>query len=192
MAKGELREKLLAVGLETVHARGFNATGVQDIVDVAGVPKGSFYNYFASKEALGVEVLDLYFRGFAPRLKLLADPSKTPVQRLRAYFESLGKTLAGWNYEKGCLIGNLSGELSDQSDLVRKRLAEVYAAWGHAVEACIREGQERGEISKDLKASVVAAFLLNAWEGVALRVKVDKDKTAINQFMAVVFKTILA
>ncbi|MCC8960774.1 TetR family transcriptional regulator C-terminal domain-containing protein [Bradyrhizobium sp. Pear76] len=191
MAKAGLRDKLIEMGLETVHKNGFGATGVQVIVDAADVPKGSFYNYFDSKEAFGVEVLNLYFKGFGPRLQLLTDPSKSPVQRLKAYFESLGKTLGQWEYEKGCLIGNLSAELSSKNELIRERLAEVYEGWTSRIEACVREGQEQGEISRELKASVIASYLLNAWEGVALRTKVDKDKTAITQFMAVTFKTVL-
>jgi TetR/AcrR family transcriptional repressor of nem operon len=191
MPKENVREKILTVGLDTVHRRGFNATGVQQIVDAAGVPKGSFYNYFDSKEAWGLEVLDLYFQGFGASLKVLDDRSKSPVERLRLYFESLGRTLEKWEFEKGCLVGNLSGELSDQSQVVRDRLASVYAGWVRRIESCVREGQDRGEIPRDLKASMIAAFLLHAWQGTVLRTKVDKDNTAVKQFLAVVFKKIL-
>lgn len=60
MAKPHVREEILAAGLETLHNRGFNATSVQDITEAAGVPKGSFYNHFASKEELGSAFVAAY------------------------------------------------------------------------------------------------------------------------------------
>jgi TetR/AcrR family transcriptional regulator, transcriptional repressor for nem operon len=191
MAKAPVRDRIVSEGLEAVFRDGFNATGVQDIADAAGVPKGSFYNYFRSKEALGVEIVDLYFSGVKARFNLLSDPSKPPLDRLRGYFASLGQVLIKGKYGKGCLVGNLSGELSDQSPAVRKRLASVYKEWSRALEGCIREGQERGEIARDVNASVLASFLLTAWEGTILRAKVEKEKAALNQFMMVAFKRLL-
>ncbi len=55
------RDHLISTGLQVLHARGFHASGVQDITDAAQVPKGSFYTHFESKEQFGAEVLGRYW-----------------------------------------------------------------------------------------------------------------------------------
>ncbi|WP_420969079.1 TetR family transcriptional regulator C-terminal domain-containing protein [Bradyrhizobium sp. B120] len=191
MAKQDIREKLSAVGLETLHRNGFNGSSVQDIVDAAGVPKGSFYHHFDSKEALGLDAIDRYWGGFGPRLSILTDASHPPIDRLRRYFESLAETLKGWKYQKGCFIGNASAEMADQSPAMRVRLSTVFAGWTRAVELCVQEAQTRGDMSSDLDAAMIASYLLNSWEGAALRAKVEKDSKALDQFLAVMTTKIL-
>ena len=192
MPKPNVREQIVVAGLETLHRCGFNGSGVQDITDAAGVPKGSFYNHFESKEALGVAVLDRYWQICAAQLRLLSDERVPPLDRLRGYFESLAETIAGQGYAKGCLIGNFSTELADQSRLVRERLTGIFAAWTQALETCIREAQRTDAVRSNLDARTLAALLLSTWEGTVMRVKVDKSDAAVKQFMAVVFTDILS
>jgi TetR/AcrR family transcriptional repressor of nem operon len=90
MAKPNVRERLLDAGVEAFHRRGFNGCGVQEITEAAGVPKGSFYNHFASKEALGAAVLDRYWqqRGDTT-LRILEDRDVRPRERLWRYFATM-------------------------------------------------------------------------------------------------------
>jgi len=193
MAKPNIRGKLLVAGLGTVHSRGFNASSVQDITETAGVPKGSFYNHFKSKEELGTEILDRYWHDVvSPNLPILSDATLSPRERLQSYFDVLAEGLAEQGYLRGCLIGNLSAELADHSLMVRNQLTSLLAEWTSALEHCVREAQEEGEVRTDLDAVTIANFLVNAWEGVVLRTKVDKDEHAPNGFRAVVFSTIFA
>lgn len=192
MPRISMRDQLIASGLETLHRSGYNGTAVQDITDAAGVPKGSFYNYFESKEALALEVIDRYGEDVRSLASVLSDESLSPVERLRRYFTLVAKRLADRNYERGCLIGNFSNELADQSRLVRDRLSSNFAAWSRAIENCIRDGQTAGEISRDIDPRVLADFLLNSLEGAMLRVKVDKDSSPLDHFVTLVFSRILA
>lgn len=193
MPKLNLRNRLLIAGLDTMHRLGFNGCSVQDITQAAGVPKGSFYNYFESKEALGAEILDFYWqKAIAANLGILSNEALPPLERLNCYFDALADSLGSLSYEQGCLIGNFGAELSNQSFLVRNRLSSLLAGWTGAVECCVREAQIAGEIRADLDAVVLAAFLVNAWEGAVLRAKVDQDRRAIAQFRKVVFSAILA
>ena len=52
------RDKIIAAGVEMVAASGFNATGIDAILKAAGVPKGSFYHHFGTKENFGIEVIN--------------------------------------------------------------------------------------------------------------------------------------
>jgi TetR/AcrR family transcriptional regulator, transcriptional repressor for nem operon len=193
MVKANVRERLLDAGLETLHRRGFNGCGVQEITEAAGVPKGSFYNHFESKEALGAAVLDRYWQQRADTsLRILDDAKVRPRERLRCYFAAMAAKMAKRGYTGGCLIGNLGAELSDQSKLVSDRLAVVFAGWTEAVEICIRDGQRDGEIGADCDAAILASFLINAWEGAVLRAKVEKNGAPFVEFNQIVFGKLLA
>jgi len=186
-----MRDQLIASGLETLHREGFNGSAVQDITDAAGVPKGSFYNYFESKEALALEVIDRYGEEVRALAGVLSDESLSPLERLRRYFALVATKFAARSYERGCLIGNLSNELADHSRLIRDRLSSNFAAWSRPIETCIRDGQKAGEISRDIDARVLADFLLNSLEGAMLRTKVEKDSSPLDQFVTLVFSRVL-
>src|SRR5271154_3760307 len=102
MAKPTVREKIVAAAQERFHTLGYNACGVQEIVDAAGVPKGSFYNYFKAKELLAREVLNNYWAG--GRLDVLADKTLPPLERLRQHFEHIASRYKKVGFENGCLV----------------------------------------------------------------------------------------
>ena len=190
MARPNVREKIVDAGLKVLIEKGFNGCGVQDITAAAGVPKGSFYNHFVSKEALGAEVVDRYGRD-NPRRAALADTSRPARERLRAHFERLNEAYTSSRFGRGCLLGNLSAELADQSPLIRERLAGLYHAWSMDIAAVIAEAQADGSISTKAPPVDVAAFLLDAYEGALLRARVEKSGHAFDRFMTVVFGQIL-
>src|ERR1700685_3079598 len=113
MARPNVREQIVDAGLKVLIDKGFNGAGVQDITDAASVPKGSFYNHFESKEALGAEVVDRYGR-YTPRGAALADTCFPPLRRLRAHFERLNESFASEGFGRGCLLENFSAELAGQ------------------------------------------------------------------------------
>src|SRR5450755_3010243 len=112
MPKPNLREAILSAGLETLHLKGFNATSVQDITDAAAVPKGSFYNHFASKDDLGAAVVEKYAANAEMHRRVLKDKTLAPLARLRRHFVALAET-ARYPYAPGCLLGNFGAELSN-------------------------------------------------------------------------------
>jgi TetR/AcrR family transcriptional regulator, transcriptional repressor for nem operon len=191
MPRPSSRDRLVRSALETLHRQGFNGSAVQDITSAAGLPKGSFYNYFESKEALALEVIDRYGTEQGALAAVLSDESIPPVERLRRYFALLATNLAAQNYERGCLIGNFSTELADQSRLIRDRLSSSFAAWSRQIEACIRDAQKAGEISRESDPRVLAEFLLNSFEGAMLRMKVEKDGSPLDHFMTLIFSRVL-
>jgi TetR/AcrR family transcriptional regulator, transcriptional repressor for nem operon len=184
------REKLLDSGLRLLHERGFNGCGVQDITAEAGVPKGSFYHYFASKDAFALEVLERYWQGLRLSLKPLGDQSVAPVERLRRYFALMAQAFGRWKFEKGCMIGNFGAELSDQSPHVRNRLAAIMAEWSRAIASCVRDAQNAGELRPHLDAEEVGTFLANSFEGAILRAKMDKTANAFDAFSNVSFMAV--
>src|ERR1700761_119258 len=161
-----VRERLLEAGVQTFSKSGFNGCSVQDITDAAGVPKGSFYNHFESKEALGAAALEHYWAQVArERLEILTRNGVSPRQRLRTYFDQVTAEIAEIGFTCGCLIGNMAAELSDHSPVISAQLSAIFAGWNQRVSACIQEAQAIGEIRSDAEPELLASFILNAWEG---------------------------
>jgi TetR/AcrR family transcriptional repressor of nem operon len=189
----DTRDNLIQAGLQTIHTEGFAATGIQSIVERAKVPKGSFYNHFASKEAFGAEVIDAYSRLGQERLRtFLCDPGLPSLARLEAYFDDRIQALGAGNYARGCLLGNFSAEAADHSTMIREHLMEHWDAWSGIIEGCIAEGQGQGTVNDQVPAALLARFIFNSWEGALLRMRVEKTGAALTEFKNIVFGTLLA
>jgi len=191
MGRPSVRHLVVDAGLDVFLRAGFNASSVQDITDEAGVPKGSFYNHFDSKEALGAEIVDLYAEGGEGRAAL-KDTKLPPLHRLRRHFEGLNAVYIESGFSRGCLLGNFSAEVSGQSDVIRKRLAGLYLRWSKEIEEAIALAQVAGEVSGRFKPGDLAAFLLDAYEGAILRARVDKSAKPFERFIQITFKGILS
>ena len=190
MARHNLREQIVEAGLKTFLQKGFNACGVRDITDAAGAPTGSFYNHFASKEALGAEIVERYARD--SRREALRDKRLPPLRRLRRHFEGLNQKYTDLHYGRGCLLGNFSAELADHSPLIRERLAALFASWTRDIEDAVRDAQAEGSTSSRTNPADVAAFLLDAYEGALLRARVEKSGAPLDRFMTMAFTRLLA
>jgi TetR/AcrR family transcriptional regulator, transcriptional repressor for nem operon len=188
----DVRRRLLAAGLELVHGRGFAASGVKDITDSAGVPKGSFYAYFASKEAFAAAILEHYWADIDQRILPILDADGSAQERITRFFHALADEHEAGDFLLGCLIGNLSLELGGSSDAVRDQLASILDTWDGALTACVRAGQRRsGGVRTDVEAGELAATLIEAWEGAALRGKVTRTRTPYDRFEAVTVPALL-
>ena len=176
----EVRKRLLAAGLDLIHARGFAASGVKDITDAAGVPKGSFYAYFASKEEFAGAILEAYWVDIETRLLPILDGEASTQERITSFFHALADEHQAGNFLLGCLIGNLSLELSSSSEPIRGRLIDIVDRWGSALAECLRSG----DLREDLVADEVACRLIEAWEGAALRGKMIRSRVPYDRFEA--------
>jgi TetR/AcrR family transcriptional repressor of nem operon len=175
MMKQNHSNQILSAAVEVFHERGFHNSGTQDIVTRAGVSKGSFYNHFKTKDALGLAVLDYYWESHQASLKLLRAPDQAPLERIENYFNSIAYD------DKGCIIGNFSSELSG-SDEFRARLVEVFRGWVSEIATCIADGQKDGTIRDNDDATVLAEFVTVSYEGAILKAKVDRDPAVLERF----------
>ncbi|MCU1701654.1 MAG: TetR family transcriptional regulator [Mycobacterium sp.] len=188
----DVRRRLLEAGLDLVHARGFAASGVKDITDTAGVPKGSFYAYFPSKEAFAAAILEYYWSDIEKRLVPILDADGSAQQRITRFFHALADEHEARDFLLGCLIGNLSLELGGSSEPARDELVRILDRWDEALTACVRSGQGRsGDIRADLDAAELAALLIEAWEGAALRGKVTRSRGPYDRLEAVTIPALL-
>ena len=191
MPKPSLKEAILDAGLKAMFRTGYNGTSVRDVTAAAGAPQGSFTNHFRSKEAFASEVLERYFahtRGLVT--DALDDGSLTPRARLSRYLDIITGRLEADGFSRGCLIGDLSLEASGSSEILRTRLAEIFAEWRAPFAACIAEAQKAREISSEFEPQELAEFLLASWQGAILRMKVERSPAPLERFKKIAFQTV--
>jgi TetR/AcrR family transcriptional repressor of nem operon len=197
MPRASVRDQLIESAVEVFHARGFNGCSVQDIVEAAGVPKGSFYNHFDSKEALGVEVVRVYtaivgaYVVEAGAADILSG-DRPPLARIRAYFEAVIDQNVSCGVRKGCLLGNFATELAPHSTEIAKAVTNALDNWSAAVAQALAQAQETGDIAKDADVDALARYLVDGYEGAAARAKLISDRAPMDEFIRTTFDFLLA
>jgi TetR/AcrR family transcriptional regulator, transcriptional repressor for nem operon len=193
MSKISNRDKILTDGLQVMLERGYVGASVRDIVEAAGVPQGSFTNHFASKEAFSLEILDRYF---AHSRLVMADTLRNealfPLKRIRAYIDASIAAIRNHGTKNGCLVGNFAAEASDHSEIIRKRVSEIYAEVREAMTDCLKAAVKDGELPKTYKTSEVATFIVTGLQGAWLVSKVERDLAFAENFKKTLFSTVLA
>jgi len=191
MPRPSLKSSIIEAGLRVMFRTGYRGAGVRNVVAEAQVPQGSFTNHFRSKEAFGCEVLDLYFehtRGLVA--EALEDQSLTPRARLQRYLDIITARLAHDGFRRGCLIGDFSLEVVQDSDVLRERLLAIWGEWLRPFADCIGAAQAAGEINDRFAPADLAEFLLASWEGAILRMKVERSAAPLERFKAIAFATV--
>lgn len=192
MKRANKRQELIQVGSEIVVRQGFNAASINEVLTTAGVPKGSFYYYFSSKEDFGLAIINDFADRYQEKLKnILEDEQFLPLTRLRNFFESGIADMENCQCVKGCLIGNLGQELSAQNELFRDRLNQVFADWESLLSQCLKAAYDAGEISHEQQIDDLARFILSSWEGAILQAKVTKSLLPMKTFVKILFEQVL-
>jgi TetR/AcrR family transcriptional repressor of nem operon len=177
------RARLLRIGVAILTEKGFSAVGVEEILESAEVPKGSFYHYFDSKEAFGLELIDAYADYFARKLDRWFDNTvRAPLDRLRDFMADARSGMARYGYRRGCLVGNLGQEMGVLPEPFRKRLSAVFRDWEARTSRCLRSAQEAGEIPRGVDCEGLAQFFWIGWEGAVLRAKLERRPDALDVF----------
>jgi TetR/AcrR family transcriptional repressor of nem operon len=179
----ELRDKLLDKGVTLLMEQGYHGTGLQELVQSVGVPKGSFYNYFPSKEAFSAEVVKHYIDPFIKQLDHhLQRKDVSADVALRSYFDELIEETERRDFKGGCLLGNLMGEIGDTSELAQTSLRSAVHRYRDKLREGLARGQREGSYRKDIDAKDMADFLVNVWQGALLRVKIERSVRPLTQF----------
>lgn len=192
MTSNDTRNHIIQTGADLIAQKGFGATGLNAVLTAAGVPKGSFYHYFKSKDDFGLAVIDAFAEEYDARLDaILGDTSRSCVDRLRAYFDTGFEAMLSGEYARGCLIGNLGQELAGQNEVFRQRLEKVFAGWEKRFERCIAEARDAGDTDPAINPAEAASLLLSGWEGAILRAKVLRSTEPMACFIRVFFRQCL-
>jgi TetR/AcrR family transcriptional repressor of nem operon len=176
------RENLLNQGVALLMQQGYHGTGLQEILDAVQIPKGSFYNYFGSKENFGAAVIEHYITPYIEQISsYLEQPDTDAISALLRYFNESIAELERTDFKGGCLLGNLIGEIGDSSDICRIALQTTLNSYRDVLESGLRKAQQEGTVRTDKSARELADFLVNAWQGALLRMKVEKSIAPLQQ-----------
>ena len=182
------KERLLDEGMVMLLQRGYSDLGIQAILHRTGMPKGSFYHHFPSKEEMALQAVDRYLNlGHEVLEVTLAPDGRPPLQRLRGFFERMRELYASQGY-LGCLLGGLGQELSGTSEIFRAKIEECMASIAGRVAVCVEEARERGELPATIDSQRYADVLVNAWEGAALRSRLLRNPVPLNEFLDFYFR----
>ena len=177
------RTALIDQGLKGLLTAGYDGVGLSAILAAANVPKGSFYYFFKSKEDFACAVLDAYEQHYiALRQSILGDTNRSPLERLQAYFDELERIHLSEKPLGGCLYGVLAQTAAARSPRFRARIAAVFATWDAQFEHVLIQAQAAGEVDPQVDPKAVAAFLIEAYEGALVRMKVDGGSAAFQRF----------
>lgn len=177
----DTRERIVRTAIELFHARSFESVGVAEICEAAQINKGSFYHFFASKEALVLAVIDAIWANGQTMFRgvLIDDTDTAPLDRIVGFFGGIERktremTLSSGRFP-GCPIGNLVAEMSTQSEAVRQRLAEVYEGWADIFAVPLREAINAGDLPADTNAKTMAHSMVVLLQGLSLTTKAHGD-----------------
>ncbi|TEW50213.1 acrylate utilization transcriptional regulator AcuR [Psychromonas algicola] len=185
----DTKAELIRSGLEQLTENGFASSGIDPILKKVGVPKGSFYHYFASKEAFGLAVIESYANYFAKKLdSCLLDSETSPLKRLSNYVESAKRGMIRYEFKRGCLIGNLGQEVELLPESFRPILIDVFNTWQQRVASCFKEAQNHGELSKTANCEFLAECFWIGWEGAVSRARLVKNNKPLDNY----FKNFIA
>ncbi|MDE1167951.1 MAG: TetR/AcrR family transcriptional regulator [Pseudomonas sp.] len=186
----DTRELLVRCGTEILTEQGFSATGIDMILKRVGVPKGSFYHYFASKDAYGRALLDNYADYFARKLdRWLLDESMSPLERVLAFSEDAQVGMAKYEFKRGCLVGNLGQEITVLPEGYREAIEAVFLSWQQRLSTCLKAAQTAGDIPKGANCDELAAFFWIGWEGAVLRARLLRNAQPMRTFVSGFLKT---
>ena len=177
----DVRQHILDTAKPIILGKGFSAVGLTELLSEAGVPKGSFYHYFKSKELFGEALLDSYFSDYHARLhERLTQTGMNAAERLLSYWTIWLETQSSEGTEGKCLTVKLSAEVSDLSEPMRSALQNGTRRIIDCLAECIREGALDGSLPGDIYAQNTALTLYNLWLGATLLTKVRRDRSALD------------
>lgn len=187
----DMRQHIIDVAKTLMTHKGYTAVGLMEVLTTAGVPKGSFYHYFRSKEEFGQALLEEYFQEYIGRVDIVMAAQGTGAERLIGYLSYWAKTQAFDHPEEKCLVVKLGAEVCDLSEDMRSVLEEGTTLIIQRITRCIEQGMADGSITSTQNAETLAESLYQLWLGASLLVKV-RNTTAAFETALITSKRLLA
>lgn len=182
----DTRTHLLDIGEQLCLQRGFTGMGLSEMLGQAGVPKGSFYHYFASKEAFGVALLQHYFaRSHQQFSAFLAESSQPPQQRILAFYRQVEQRFLASGDMHGCLSIKISAEVCDLSESMRDALNAGSAATISTLAQALSRAVEQHHLTLDETPQDSAEFIYLLWLGASLQSKITRDAAPLSNALSV-------
>ena len=173
----DTRHRILDSARRIVATKGYAAVGINEVLGDAKVPKGSFYHFFASKDAFGQAMLDEYFAEYLAEMDgLLREPGLTTAQRLLGYFASWSDNQGHNDCQGKCLAVKLGAEVPDLSEPMRLSLEAGTSQIIDRLAAAITTGVAEGSVTVVNDPRTTAQALYDLWMGASVMAKIRRDR----------------
>ncbi|MFN3987075.1 MAG: TetR/AcrR family transcriptional regulator [Rhodocyclaceae bacterium] len=181
----DTRQHILDTGNRIIAGKGFSCVGLNEILTEAGVPKGSFYHYFKSKEQFGEALIQDFFDAYLERILTILrdDGTSTAGARLMRYWQIWLDTQGGECSAQKCLVVKLSAEVADLSEPMRLALRDGTERLIACLAECARAGMADGSLPPTLDAESAMRTLYQLWLGASLLAKLHRNATPLEQAM---------
>lgn len=188
-AYNDARDKLLKTGMTLIRAGSYEGVGINDVLRASGVPKGSFYHYFQSKESFGLNVAAYYHAQQMDSANEMLNAAGSPAaERLRAFFQKAYDEFEAHDFRQGCLMCNLSTELADEEPAFQTLLTEHWRELSAIIADCIADLDNADIGLEHLDDREAADWLLNSWSGALTRMKAAGNGEPLRLFLKATFK----
>ena len=185
------REALIRCGIECLTEQGFRTTSIEEVLNRVGVPKGSFYHFFKSKDDFGTAVINSYVEYYTKKMGgIFHNENKSPLDRLRDFIEVSKQGMVRFQFRRGCLVGNMGQELANVSDTFRHQLEAVLQSWEDLLTECLQRAIDVGEIAPNNDPRSLSRFFWLGWEGAILRAKLMRSAEPIDHFADLFFERV--
>ena len=172
----ETKRQILHAARPILAGKGFAAVGLNEILAAAGIPKGSFYYYFSSKDQFGEALLEAYFVEYLAQLDgILFATSATAAERLMRYWRAWEQTQNAQDAEYMCLAVKLGGEVSDLSVAMREALRKGTMQIIDHLSRCIEDGIKDGSLPREIDPQQMGTQLYELWVGASLLEKIHRN-----------------
>jgi len=186
------RERIINSATALMFRDGYEATGIQSVVEAAQVPRGSFFHYFASKEQLGIVVLQRFARASEQRqIAAFENEQQSPTARLRSFFAAANDRIIADDFTKGCLIGNFTLQLSNTSEPIRQALVQAADETIDRIGRVLQAAKDAGELDPDVDPAELAELIWSSWEGAVLRSKLSRTGHSLRSWETRVLGSLL-
>lgn len=177
------RQLLIRSGLEVLTEKGYSAAGLDEILRRVGVPKGSFYHYFSSKDEFIKELISAYNAFFTHKLdKFLLSRDLSPLARIDAFVADAMASMAEYEFKRGCLVGNLGQEMPSLPESFRAQLQGVFVDWQQRISVCLQQAQAAGDLNETVDCDEMAYIFWIGWEGAVLRARLEQSRLPMKVF----------
>jgi len=192
MAYDDTRHALISAGMRKMLLGGYDSVGIAGVLSRAGVPKGSFYHYFDSKEAFGRAIVEAYAAQWrAVRQATFERADLGHLARLEAHFLELEEDVMAQEGMGGCLLGNLSQLMASRSNALRHVIETAFQEWQEDMVDVLEKARQAGELRADADPEEIAALVIEAYEGALMRAKSQASMRPLERFREVTVKRLL-
>lgn len=176
------RQTILDSAQAIVGTKGFSAVGLNEILQAAEVPKGSFYHYFTSKDAFGVVLLDTYFDHYIEGMQqLFSQPGASHYARLMRYWQGWIDNHTGCTDAGKCLAVKLGAEVSDLSEPMRLALQRGTSRTIELLATALQHGEQDGSLMLEQPAESLARRLYALWLGTSVMGKITRTTAPFDE-----------